>query len=308
MARFEIEDSGPGMGPQEMEHIFEPFVRGSAHTGGSLAGGSGLGLTISKMLTDLMGGEMTVSSTPGVGTLFRIKLFLPQVRAAVAERELPRTGRTGYLGERKRVLVVDNEEVDRELLASVLQPLGFELQQAANGEDCLALLESGAMPDAILMDLAMPGLDGWGTLRQIRLRGLSDAPVAIVSANAFDKGLENDVGVRSEDFIVKPVRVSELLDWLGARLSLQWLHAAPPPAVARPAVTAYPPAQHLRALEELVTLGYFRGIVSKLDEIEAAHPDSAAFVDKLRLLARGFQLEAMSTLIQQALPDVEPTA
>ncbi|WP_140635836.1 hybrid sensor histidine kinase/response regulator [Methylibium rhizosphaerae] len=312
MARFEIEDSGPGMSPQEMEHIFEPFVRGSAHTGGSLAGGSGLGLTISKMLTDLMGGEMTVSSTPGVGTLFRIKLFLPQVRAAVAERELPRTGRTGYAGARRRVLVVDNEEVDRELLASVLQPLGFELQQAANGEECLALLEAGLAPDVILMDLAMPGLDGWGTLRQIRLRGLSSAPVAIVSANAFDKGLENDVGIRAEDFIVKPVRVSELLDWLGARLSLQWQHTAPPPpaapAVAKPAAQAYPPAQHLRALEELVNLGYFRGIVSKLDEIEAAHPDSTDFVTRLRLLARGFQLEAMSALIQQALPDVEPTA
>ena len=310
MARFEIEDSGPGMTAEELEHVFEPFVRGSAHTGGSLAGGSGLGLTISKMLTDLMGGEMTVSSKPSVGTLFRIKLFLPQVRAAVAERELPRTGRTGYLGARKRVLVVDNEEVDRELLANVLQPLGFELQQAANGEECLALLEGGMAPDVILMDLAMPGLDGWGTIRQIRLRGLSDAPIAIVSANAFDKGLENDVGIRTEDFIVKPVRVSELLDWLGARLALQWQHAAPPapavPPVPEPAATVYPPAEQLRALDELVSLGYFRGIVSKLDEMEAAHPESVAFIAKLRTLARGFQLEAMSSLLKQA--DVEPTA
>ena len=88
MARFEIEDSGPGMTPEELERVFEPFERGSA-AGDAASGGTGLGLTIAKMLTDLMGGEMTVASTPGRGTTFRLKLFLPEVRAEVAERELP---------------------------------------------------------------------------------------------------------------------------------------------------------------------------------------------------------------------------
>ena len=84
-----------------------------------------------------------------------------------------------------------------------------------------------ARPDAILMDLAMPGLDGWATVRAIRDRGLGAAPIAIVSGNAFDKGLDNDVGIVADDFVLKPVRVNELLDWLGARLGLTWQEAEP---------------------------------------------------------------------------------
>jgi CheY-like chemotaxis protein len=215
MALFEIEDSGPGISPAEIEQIFEPFARGSAMAtgpGSGPSGGTGLGLTISKMLTDLMGGEMTVTSTPGVGTLFRIRLFLPEARGAAVERELPRAVRIGHLGARRSILAVDNEEVDRGLLASVLEPLGFELRQAASGHECLEMLKC-FQPDAILMDLAMPGIDGWETIRLIREQGLSEAPIAIVSANAFDKILDNDAGIEGRDFILKPVRVG----WSGSR-------------------------------------------------------------------------------------------
>ncbi|MEP7102821.1 MAG: ATP-binding protein, partial [Burkholderiales bacterium] len=273
MAVFEIEDTGPGIAPGEIEHVFEPFARGS-EASATASGGTGLGLTIGKMLTDLMGGEMTVTSEvagpPGspvsgsVGTLFRIRLFLPEVSGARIARELPRVTRSGYAGVRKRVLVVDNEEVDRDLLANLLEPLGFEIVKAASGHACLDMLPACA-PDAILMDLAMPGIDGWATVRAIRERRLSDAPIAIVSGNAFDKGLDNDVGIAADDFILKPVRVAELLDWLGARLQLEW-HEVPARELPAPAAVvatdwALPDAAHLRALDELVSLGYYRGIV-----------------------------------------------
>jgi signal transduction histidine kinase/CheY-like chemotaxis protein/purine-cytosine permease-like protein len=309
MAVFEIEDTGPGIPPGEIEHVFEPFGR-SAEASAAASGGTGLGLTISKMLTDLMGGEMTVHSPApsGVGTLFRIRLFLPELNGVRVERELPRTARIGYAGARRRVLVVDNEEVDRELLANLLEPLGFELRQAASGHECLDLLRQGLperAPDVILMDLAMPGIDGWATLRAIREQGLSTAPIAIVSGNAFDKGLENDVGIAAEDFILKPVRVNELLDWLGAQLQLEWIAAvplaAPEPAPAAPAAWVPPAPPYLRALDELVSLGYYRGIVRKLDEIEALGASHAGFVNHLRLLAREFQLDAMARVIRQAL-------
>ncbi|MFN3415279.1 MAG: ATP-binding protein [Caldimonas sp.] len=304
MARFEIEDSGPGMTADELSRIFEPFERGSA-AGGAVVGGTGLGLTIAKMLTDLMGGEMTVRSTPGVGTCFSIRLFLPELRATVPEAEMPRSARTGYLGPRKRILVVDNEEVDRGLLVSVLQPLGFEIHQAASGHECLAMLHQ-IQPDAIFMDLAMPGIDGWETLRRIQREGLSAAPVAIVSANAFDKGLDNDVGITPQDFLVKPVRVAELLDWLGARLSLQWVVApepAPQAMAPAPGRQALPEPHRLRGLADQVALGYYRGIVRLLDEIEAERPDCAAFVARLRGLAREFQFDTMTRLLQDALDE-----
>jgi CheY-like chemotaxis protein len=316
MALFEIEDTGPGIAPHEIEQVFEPFARGSA-SGITSGSGTGLGLTISKMLTDLMGGEMTVKSrvatdaAPGAsgGTLFRIRLFLPEVRAAVAERELPRRVRIGYAGPRRSVLVVDNEEVDRDLLVDVLAPLGFDVRRAASGNECLALLRGTLQPDAILMDLAMPGIDGWATIRRLRAEGLSRAPVAIVSANAFDRGLDNDVGIVPTDFVLKPVRKSELLDWLGQALALEWLHAPLPatPAIAatappEPSVAemALPAAQRLRELDEMVSLGYLRGIVRQLDVIEAEAPQCQRFVAHLRELARQFQLDAISGVLRKA--------
>ena len=304
MAFIEIEDTGPGLSAQELERVFEPFTR--VNTSGVTAPGAGLGLTMAKMLTDLMGGELKVVSTPGQGSVFKVKLFLPEVHLApggAGQNLAPRTSppRHGYAGPRRKILVVDNEEADRELLVKLLQPLGFELRTAASGHDCLDLITAGYQPDVIFMDLAMPGIDGWETIR--RLRALAkDGPVplphiAIVSANAFDKGLDNDVELPADDFILKPVRHSEMLDWLANRLQLTWLEApspatplAPPSATATP---VWPPAAQLDALRDVVALGYYRGILNKLDDIDAAQPQCAALVEELRGLARQFQFEAM---------------
>ncbi|MEZ0308965.1 MAG: response regulator, partial [Ramlibacter sp.] len=307
MASIEIEDTGPGLTQDELAQIFEPFARGNSasHT----APGAGLGLTIAKMLTDLMGGELTVTSTPGTGSVFRIRLFLPEVHNAVAPAQvLASRIRRGYEGERRRVLVVDNEEADRELLVHLLEPMGFELRTAASGHDALDLLAAGLRPDAILMDLAMPGIDGWETVRRLRRLEHMEAKVAIVSANAFDKGLDNDVGVRPEDFILKPVRHSELLDWLERQLGLRWLESAPaplPPVAEAASAWTWPEAASLQALQEAVQLGYYRGILNQLDEIEAAQPACAGFAAAMRELARQFQFEAMSRELAKASPAME---
>ncbi|MDP9900520.1 signal transduction histidine kinase/CheY-like chemotaxis protein/purine-cytosine permease-like protein [Variovorax ginsengisoli] len=301
-AALEIEDTGPGMSAEEIERIFEPFARGDSPgtTGRASAPGSGLGLTIAKMLTDLMGGEMSVQSTPGQGSVFRVRLFLPRVHGPVAPTVRPSDSgavRRGYSEERRRVLVVDNEEADRELLAHVLAPLGFELRTAASGHDALDLIAAGFRPDAMFIDLAMPGIDGWETIRRARQFGPGLAPrsVAIVSANAFDKRLENDVGIAPDDFFVKPVRHSELLDWLGRRLGLQWTDGGAAPAAAAPPAMARvrPSAVHLRALEEAIGLGYFRGIMNQLDDIDADQPECAGWTAAQRHLARQFQFEKM---------------
>jgi signal transduction histidine kinase/purine-cytosine permease-like protein len=304
MAYMDIEDTGPGMSEAELAQIFEPFARG-ATAGQSAHGtpGAGLGLTIAKMLTDLMGGEMTVLSMPGEGSVFKVRLFLPEVHGmagAVKSANGPYTRRRpqGYAGPRRKLLVVDNEEPDRELLVQLLQPMGFELRTAASGHDCLDLLAAGLQPDVIFMDLAMPGIDGWETLRRIRDSGHGPIHLAIVSANAFDKGLDNDVGIRPEDFILKPVRHTELLDWLERRLGLSWLYeeaaanAGVVPAVAT-SPRVLPDALQMAALLEVVNLGFYRGIMNKLAEIELQQPATSAFVNDMRVLARQFQFEAM---------------
>nr|WP_286197402.1 ATP-binding protein [Variovorax boronicumulans] len=308
MATLEIADSGPGIAADALARIFEPFARAAA-PGQSAPGGAGLGLTIAKMLTDLMGGELTATSEPGVGSQFRVRLFLPAQHGS-AGRQVVRatTPRHGYAGPRRSILVVDNEEVDRQLLVHLLEPLGFALRTAASGHDCLDLLVAGYRPDVILMDLAMPGIDGWETIRRVRALLARPPRIAIVSANAFDKGLENDVEIRPEDFLVKPVRLSELLDWLGRQLGLQWLDQppaaeAPPPGPDAP--LAYPDAASREALQQAVDVGFPRGIMNALDAIERGQPDCTAFVQQMRGLARQFQFEAMSRLLQQA--DAAPT-
>ncbi len=343
MAQFDIEDTGPGISGRDLERIFEPFARGAAArrvgsaaaATGQDASGTGLGLTIAKMLTDLMGGEMTVQSTPGAGTRFRIRLFLPGQRAGAAAPAPAPPRRTGYAGVRRRVLVVDNEEVDRDLLRQLLEPIGFDVRLAASGEEALDILhEAGdaAAADAILMDLAMPGIDGWEAIRRLRAGGLSAAPVAIVSANAFDRRLDNDLGIGADDYVLKPVRGEELLAWLGRVLGLDWQREEPaagsapvahgsgaPVGAARDpghgdggstattgaAARALPGVASLQALAEQVRAGYPRGIHRWLDHLDATEPACAVFTQRLRALATRFQLDAMAELIADALRERE---
>jgi CheY-like chemotaxis protein len=237
---------------------------------------------------------------------------------------------------------VDNEETDRRLLVDLLAPLGFAMQQAASGEAALALLAAlprEQRPQAILLDLAMPGIDGWTTLARLREQGLSDAPVAIVSANAFDKLLLAESAaaalpppgrgeVSAADFFVKPVRLAELLDWLSRRLRPAAAlddTAAPPnrdPVVAPLVSTtpdpspmsalvpassttsvptpATPTPERLLALRAALDLGHVRGVLGQLDALEAEAPAWSAFAAQARALARGFQLDAMARLLSQA--------
>ncbi len=309
MAQVEIHDTGPGMLAHELEQIFDPFARAASVAVG--ATGSGLGLTIAKMLTDLMGGELTASSQPGQGSVFKVRLFLPELhlQAGHAVERLAqsvRQPRRGYAGERRKILVVDNEEADRDLLASLLEPLGFVLRVAASGHDCLDLLAAGYAPDVVLMDLAMPGIDGWETLRRIRVLDGVQPQVAIVSANAFDRGVDNVLGIEPEDFIVKPVRHSELLDWLERKLALIWVAtevalAEPVPAVAAAhgAAIVPPPRADLLALQELVRLGFYRGITNKLAAIVVDQPACAGFAQAMGEMARQFQFEAMLAQLQK---------
>jgi signal transduction histidine kinase/CheY-like chemotaxis protein/purine-cytosine permease-like protein len=310
MACFQIEDSGPGIPPQELEQIFEPFVRGSTAQG---IGGSGLGLTIARMFADVMGGEMQVDSTPGLGTRFKVRLYLPQLHGAQAAAQSARSTRRGYLGERRRILIVDNEAVDREWLSQALTPFGFEISAVESGEECLARHDQ-LQPEVIFLDLAMPGIDGWETLRRLRERNTA-ARIAIVSANAFDRGQENNIahelGIGEADFIVKPVRVERLLDWLGAALKLSWVdraaEAAPPtPALLRKSPSSavkkvLPPRAALLELIAALDLGHVKSVRQWLATMKNDAPASAEFLTRLDELSRNFQLDQMRSLVMEAL-------
>jgi signal transduction histidine kinase/purine-cytosine permease-like protein/ActR/RegA family two-component response regulator len=302
MVSFEVEDTGPGILEHELDHIFEPFSRGSAGDNAGAAG-TGLGLPISKMLTQLMGGELTLRSQPGEGSTFCVRLQLPRVHGADLEQEAPDEVRTAYAGRRRKVMVVDNERVDRELLVNILTPLGFEVAHAASGAECIANYRAFE-PDLILMDLAMPGMDGWEACRIIRNVHHSKVAMAIVSANAYDKGLDNPAGIGEGDFFVKPVNVAELLEWIGRRLQLEWVSHTGPKAISSeivaPREVLFPPAEQLEALREQIKLGYVRGIVARLNEIGALGQEYAPFAAALHGYAARFQLQAMVNFIERS--------
>src|SRR5690606_33097675 len=148
---------------------FLPFERGSA---GRRSGepGTGLGLTITHLLTQLMGGELTVKSTPGQGSTFTVRLYLSETAEAPTERGVPQRPVTGYIGARRTLLVVDDQPTQRQMLAGLLLPLGFRLREAASGTECLQSVAE-QRPDAVLLDITMDDLDGWQTARRIREAG-----------------------------------------------------------------------------------------------------------------------------------------
>ncbi len=311
LAHIEIEDTGPGIPKPEYYKIFEPFSRGSAANQGS-AGGTGLGLTISKLLIELMGGELTFESEVGKGTTFRINLFLPQTHHSDAEVPILYTSRNGYLGKKRKVLVVDNEKVDRELLIYILEPLGFEVAEASTGQECLDIYQQ-FKPDIILMDLAMPVMDGWEASYIIRKIHQSDTIIGIVSANAFDRNLENSADIDSSDFIVKPVSVEELLDWIGKKLELQWTDSEIGLSNNLDILVEQnlseimllkvhnPPLQTLTELLELVNIGYIKGVNNKLDEIANQDEVYLDFVKRMQNLSRQFRLDEMKILLKEIM-------
>lgn len=301
-ALIEVEDTGPGILTEEIDKIFEPFIRGSAADDGNV-GGTGLGLTISKMLTQLMGGQITVKSIAGKGTTFEIKLFLPQIHLTEEIASMLTSAPVGYIGEKRKILVVDNEKVDREMLIHLLQPLGFEVAEAANGQEGLEQ-HLAFKPNLILMDLAMPVMDGWEASYIIRKVRQSNVPIGIVSANAFDKGLENIAGIGPEDFILKPVNLSELLEWIGSRLDVVWIAESENQlnnveTAEDHILMIAPPKPYLEALLSLIKIGYVRGVAKKVDEIEALDAKYVLFVITMRKLAQQFQLVAMKKFIEE---------
>ncbi|RZL37740.1 MAG: response regulator [Rubrivivax sp.] len=273
--RFEVIDTGIGIEPQDQERIFQPFERGSA--GRRLdKPGTGLGLTITHLLTELMGGLLTVDSTPGAGSRFTVKLYLREVDPPLASAEASLAQQTrllrpvvGYDGRRRRLLVVDDQPIQRQLLAAMLMPLGFDVHEAASGREALAQM-GRLRPDALLLDLTMDDLDGWQTAAQVRARGWQDVVVIFVSANLYENRPEALAQVGAAGFLGKPVLESQLLAVLASSLDLTWQREAPaaalPPALPpAPAATAVPiPPNVAGELRQLARLGHAQGLRDRL--------------------------------------------
>ena len=231
VATFVVRDTGPGIASDEVEHIFEPFVRGKSERS-RLLPGLGLGLTITKLLSETLGGEIVVESEPGAGSTFRVRLMLARVnRPALRAAQDSKVG--GYAGPRRTIAVVDDNADHRELMRELLQPLGFTVLTANDAADCLMLLE-GITPDLYFIDISMPGIDGWELVKRLRAQGRM-APIIMLSANIGDGSAAANIDTGHNDTITKPFDVRQVLDKLEAHLKLEWLDDAKPPARRLPA-------------------------------------------------------------------------
>jgi len=222
VVRFEVEDTGIGIAPQDQERIFLPFERGSAGRRSSEAG-TGLGLSITHLLTELMGGELTLRSKVGQGSTFVVRMYLREIEAPDLKAVRNLRPIVGYLAPRRTLLVVDDQPIQRQLLASLLLPLGFEVREAASGREALETIPQ-LRPDAILLDINMDDLNGWQTAQMVRETVGQKLPIIFVSADPFENRPELLTAVGAQGFVSKPVIESELLDLLARVLQLEWVH------------------------------------------------------------------------------------
>lgn len=297
VAEFEVTDTGPGIQPDDLERIFAPFERGALGVSQPQTG-TGLGLTISRLLAGVMGGDIKVISTVGTGSTFRVKLLLSEVTNP--RRDAPVDAPVyGYHGTRRTILITDDDPTHRDLLREVLAPLGFILLSAPDGPGCLALAQH-CRPDLFLLDISMAGMDGWTVAEALRAAGHHQARILMISASALEAHGAPLAQPFHDGYLMKPIDIPRLLETIRQLLKIEWQYeaaepAAPPPW--KPDSGTRPPVKYLEELIDLGQLGYIRAIQLKLDEIGNEHPEHANFVTQMRTLIDQFDLDQyMATL------------
>lgn len=225
---FEVEDTGIGIATEQLEKIFLPFeqVGDFRHR----AEGTGLGLTITKNLVETMGGTLTVQSIPGQGSIFMLDLEFPVIRSMSESLLIPDHDIDGYKGQRRKILVVDNDAHNRWMLVDLLDPLGFEVIKVKSGQESIDVA-SAIRPDVILMDLIMPEMSGIEAVKAIRkLPELGHERVVIIatSASVFEEAQLQSKLVGCDEFLAKPIAVERLLKAIETQLGLEWNYRESP--------------------------------------------------------------------------------
>jgi len=324
IATFDVEDTGIGIPAEDLERIFEPFERSRLRLA-QTAPGIGLGLTTTRLLTEIMGGKISVTSEVGKGSIFSVKLFLFEpVRTTITP--VPQRELRGYRGKRIKVLVADDDPAHIDMMRQLLTPLGFTMFSAENGAACLERCEE-CQPDLVLLDISMPVLDGWEVARALRGRGHDHPRIIMISANAGDYSPASERAALLDGFLLKPIDVHRLLDRIEAVLRLEWIcetAAARPPVLPPDLLTAddfglaaaargnsattldggaVPARGDLDTLIEFGRRGDLDAVDAKLREIENEDSGCGDFVARLRPLVRGFEVHRLMKALEDLRND-----
>ena len=300
---MEVEDSGPGIAEDELDSIFEPFRQSAAN---QEAGGTGLGLALSRRIVEMMDGALTVKSQVGKGSCFHFDVRVTQAAEAAQEKE--REARqvvglepgTGPI----RILIVDDQKDNRDLLAALLEPLEFEIREAVNGKEALAVFE-GWSPHAVLMDIRMPVMDGYEATRRIKATEQGRAtPVIAVTASISDEAEKEVLAMGVDGYLRKPFRTEELFAALGKCLGLRYVYAEGDGQVPeRPGVQplaredlATLPEAVRQAMRQAVNEGDMAGLHARIAQVEEKDAEAAR---KLRNLADRYDYETLTQVLAE---------
>ncbi|MBD2083409.1 MASE1 domain-containing protein [Coleofasciculus sp. FACHB-542] len=305
--RFAVEDTGIGMLPEQLEQIFLPFEQvGDTKR---QAEGTGLGLAIAKKIVELMGGDIYVKSLPKVGSTFEFEIECAFSTNSIVSN-ISRGRISGYSGDRKSILIVDDRWENRSVMVNLLQPLGFTVIEASNGREGLEKAHQ-VQPDLIITDLIMPTLNGWDLLVLLRQsETLKDLPVLVSSASVYDADRRKSLAAGGNDFLAKPVQVEELYRLLAKHLHLDWIYAdakpveraiATPFANATPTELSVPPLSELSSLLEYAKRGQIKGIQQELERLAQLDESYQPFANKLSLLVKEFSIHKIRKFLLETV-------
>ena len=298
---IEIKDTGIGMRPEELENIFLPFVR--LDSGRHIENGTGLGLSISREYASLMGGTITVDSKPDAGSCFRFEFNAP----ATTMETFFNTAKFNVVGlapdqDNIRVLVVDDQSTNRELLRGMLERIGFVVDEATGGREALEKTRS-QLPRIIIMDLVMPDLDGAETTRILRAAYPDESLTIIgISASIFDNEKNCFLSSGIDAFIAKPFREPELYGLMARHAGVKFITEAVESALTEGA--GLPTMEKMTAewLEKF-RLALSRGNITHIRQLgEKARVLDPVFSAYLLNLAELYDLDALEKLISPGNP------
>ncbi len=306
--KFQIKDTGVGIAEDQVSRLFREFEQVGDQK--RQAEGTGLGLAISQKIVQLMGGEIQVESQLGVGSNFFFEITLP-IANNWAKKNSVSQGRTiiGYEGSPKHILIVDDRWENRSVLINLLEPLGFSFTEAENGQEGLEKARE-KLPDLIITDLAMPVMDGFIFMNQLRSDpALKNLLVIVSSASVAQIDQQMSLEAGGDDFLAKPVEAEELFTLIAQHLQLTWKYDETATEVS-PATSnkpgdfddlVPPPLADLQILLELAQDGMLKELAETAQKIGQKSDSYQPFIQQIIHLAKKFQTEQIEILIQKYL-------
>ena len=301
--RFQIKDTGIGIVPEKLSAIFLPFEQAGKRDRNSE--GTGLGLAISQQIIHKMQSEIHVESSIGLGSSFWFELdLLPasdwMTQNAIVDRKV-----IGYQGERRKILVIDDLEENRLVIINMLEPLGFQLAEAENGQAGLDIAIQ-IRPDSIVTDVHMAVMDGLEMTRRLRqIPDFATTPIIASPATRSQVDIQESLDAGCNSFFPKPIEFAGLLAELQRHLGLQWIYEQTEPDViqitartAREAKIVMPPAEELAALYLAAEGGFMSDIQQEADRLKQLAPEYIAFANRVLELSQHFDEEAIIRLIE----------